>query len=164
MSGGLDARSRVNPEQVAVVDGLEFHWVAKEIWANVGEEGFVECYYPVIDIPVIGEVDLGVVQKRCVRLSPRALDQGDRNVAKCGGELGVYASSSGLLERCGAGLENAGVEGMVGNVWHAQSVKCGVLDGLARGIVDGECGGGVNKVLFGDEAAEESHKVTCKEM
>ena len=66
---------------------FQFHWVAVEVRANqrldgeVLEEGVVESYEAVVHVPVVDEVDLGVVCQGVVELMPRVFDEGNGDIA-----------------------------------------------------------------------------------
>ena len=70
-----------------VFHGFQFHWVAIEVRVNqsldgkVLEEGTVECDQAIVHVPVVDEMDLGVVCQGVVELMPRVFDEGDGDIA-----------------------------------------------------------------------------------
>ena len=72
--------------------------VDQRLDGEVLEESAVECNEAIVHIPVVEEMDLGVVCQRVVKLVPGMFDEGDGDIAQGGGELRANPGSSNLQE------------------------------------------------------------------
>ena len=94
----------IEAEKVHVIHWFQFHGVAKEVRADeslegdVGEKVLVEGDEAVVHVPVVGEVDLGVVHDGVMELLPGVLDEGDGGIAERRRELGSNPSPPYLLK------------------------------------------------------------------
>ena len=77
----------VETEEMKILHRFEFHGVAKEIVVDKGldsralKEMFVVDNEAVVDIAIVGKVEVCVVKEVVVDLMPGMLNEGDGNVA-----------------------------------------------------------------------------------